>query len=119
MAGTYTIDDIKRISVPIAQKYGVAKLALFGSYARGEQKENSDIDFLIEKGKIQDLFVFCGFINTLEDDLGVSVDVLTYDSLKDSFIADEVKDEVILYEERCPLADFYAEYVRVFAVFAV
>ena len=94
----YGIDEIKRVSVPIAQKYGVKKLALFGSYARGEQKDSSDIDFLIEKGAIQDLFVFCGFVNALEDILGVHVDVMTYDALKDSLISDAVKDEVILYE---------------------
>ena len=94
----YDIDKIKNISVPIAQKYGVKKLALFGSYARGEQKETSDIDVLIEKGEIQDLFALCGFINNLEDDLGVNVDVLTYDSLRGSLIADAIEDEVILYE---------------------
>ena len=47
---------------------------------------------------MQDLFMFCGFINALEDDLGVNVDVLTYDSLKDSLIADAIEDEVVLYE---------------------
>ena len=93
----YEIDTIKNISVPIAQKYGVKKLALFGSYARGEQTETSDIDFLIEKGRIEG-WEFFGFINNLEDDLGVHVDVLTYDSLKGSLIADAIKDEVILYE---------------------
>ena len=94
----YAIDEIKKISVPIAEKYGVKKLALFGSYARGEQTPASDIDFLIEKGEIKGLFSFCGFVNSLEDDLGVPVDVLTYDALRDSLIADAVKDEVILYE---------------------
>ena len=94
----YTIDEIKKISVPIAQKYGVEKLALFGSYARGEQKSTSDIDFLIDKVQSEEMFAFFGFINTLEDNLGISVDVLTYNSLKDSFIEDVVEDEVILYE---------------------
>ena len=98
MAGMYTIDEIKRISVPVARKFGVKKLALFGSYARGEQKDVSDIDFIIEKGDIRDLFVFCGFVNALEDNLGLRVDVLTYDALNDSYISDAVKDEVILYE---------------------
>ena len=98
MNKTYTIDEIKKITVPVAQKYGVKKLALFGSYARGKQKDTSDIDFLIEKGKIQDLFEFCGFINNLEDELGVHVDVLTYQSLEGSFIEDVVEDEVVLYE---------------------
>ena len=93
----YTIDEIKRISVPVAKKYGVKKLALFGSYARGEQKAASDIDFLIEKGNIQG-WEFFGFINNLEDDLGVHVDVMTYDSLRDSLIADAIEDEVVLYE---------------------
>jgi len=98
MKKTYTIEEIKSIAVPVAIKYGVGKLALFGSYARGEQQTASDIDFLIEKGKIQDLFVFSGFINALEDNFGVRVDVLTYDSLKDSLIADAIEDEVVLYE---------------------
>jgi len=97
MERPYTIDEIKMISIPIAKKYGVKKLALFGSYARGEHKTTSDIDFLIEKGKIQG-WEFFGFINNLEDDLGVRVDVLTYDSLKDSLIADSICDEVVLYE---------------------
>jgi len=97
MKRPYTIDEIKNISVPVAQKYGVKKLALFGSYARGEQNTGSDIDFLIDKGRIQG-WEFFGFISALEDDLGVHVDVLTYDSLKESFIADSVGGEVVLYD---------------------
>jgi predicted nucleotidyltransferase len=45
MNNIYEIDEIKRISVPIAQKYGVKKLALFGSHARGEQRAASDIEY--------------------------------------------------------------------------
>ena len=93
----YTIDDIKRISIPIAEQYGVRRMALFGSYARGEHTTNSDIDFLIEKGKIRGLEFF-GFINSLEDAFGIHIDVLTYDSLRDSLIADAISDEVVLYE---------------------
>jgi len=99
MAQTYTIDEIKQIANPIAKKYGVKKLALFGSYARGEQKSNSDVDFIIEKGKIQGLEFF-GFINTLEDALGIHVDVLTYQSLDDDdFIKKNViGKEIVIYE---------------------
>ena len=93
----YTIDEIREVSVPIAKKYGVKKLALFGSYARGENKATSDIDFLIDKGKIQG-WEFFGFVNNLEDGLGVHVDVLTYDSLRDSLISNAINDEVVLYE---------------------
>ncbi len=97
MNRVYTIEEIKRISVPIAKKYGVKKLALFGSYSRGEQKRTSDIDFLIEKGQVQG-WEFFGLINNLEDDLGVHVDVLTYDSIRNSLISDALTDEVVLYE---------------------
>jgi len=97
MDRVYTIKEIKDISVPVAQRYGVKKLALFGSYARGEQKEQSDIDFLIDKGRIKGLEFF-GFINSLEDGLGVHVDVMTYDSLRESLIASSIGDEVVLYE---------------------
>lgn len=94
----YDIDKIKSISVPIAQKYGVKKLALFGSCEQNAQTQMYDIYFVIDEGRIRG-WEFYGFINNLEDDLGVSVDVLTYDSINNSLIADSLKDEVILYEE--------------------
>jgi len=97
MPEMYSIDEIRRIAAPIAVQFGVKKMALFGSYARGEQKAASDIDFVIDKGSIQGLEFF-GFLNRLEDALGVPVDVLTYQSFKDSFCQDTVKDEVVLYE---------------------
>lgn len=97
MEKLYTINEIRNISVPVAKKYGVRRLALFGSYARGDHSVTSDIDFLIDKGKIKGLEFF-GFINNLEDALGTRVDVLTYDSLRDSLIADAICDEVVLYE---------------------
>ena len=40
MARIYTIDEIKNITVPVAKQYGVEKVALFGSYAKGNQNEN-------------------------------------------------------------------------------
>ena len=94
----YTLEEIKSISIPVAKEYGVKKLALFGSYARGEPKAYSDIDFLIDKGNIIDLFMLSGFINALQDSFGVHVDVLTYDSLPDSLAIDNINDEVVLYE---------------------
>lgn len=47
---SYTIDEIKTKALPIAIRYGVDELSLFGSYARGEADEKSDLDFLIQKG---------------------------------------------------------------------
>lgn len=54
-----TQNDLKRIKdtvVPIAQKFGVEKVTLFGSMARGDNDENSDYDFLIKNGKSEVCF---------------------------------------------------------------
>ena len=99
MAETNSIDEIRKIAVPIAQKYGVKKLALFGSYARGEQKNTSDIDFLVEKGEIKGFFRLAGFHRELEENFSVSVDILTTGSLSDEFL-NRIKNEVITIYER-------------------
>ena len=46
----YTLDNIRDIVKPIANKYNVESIYLFGSYARGEADENSDLDFLVFGG---------------------------------------------------------------------
>lgn len=46
----YTLEKIKDIVTPIANKYNVQSIYLFGSYARGEATENSDLDFLVFGG---------------------------------------------------------------------
>lgn len=46
----FTIRDIQNLVKPIAEKYGVKEIYLFGSYARGEANESSDLDFLVFGG---------------------------------------------------------------------
>jgi len=55
----YTVEKIKDIVKPIADKYNVQSIYLFGSYARGEANENSDLDFLVfggDKFKLTNIF---------------------------------------------------------------
>lgn len=92
----YTIDEIREKAVPIAKKYGVKKLSLFGSYARGEADADSDVDFLIERGKIRGLQYF-GFVQDLEDEFQCHVDVVMDGSSDKIFLAEIKTDEVILY----------------------
>ncbi len=56
-----TIEKITAIVKPLAQKYHVKEVYLFGSYARGEADENSDLDFLVYGGegfKLTQIFAF-------------------------------------------------------------
>ena len=55
-----SIEKIKNIVCPLAKKYEVDRVYLFGSYARGEATEKSDVDLCIDPGKLDGL-EFCGF----------------------------------------------------------
>ena len=46
----FTLENITAMVKPLAEKYHVKEIYLFGSYARGEADENSDLDFLVFGG---------------------------------------------------------------------
>lgn len=95
----YTIDEIRTKAVPIAIRYGVDELSLFGSYARGDADEKSDLDFLIRKGSMKGLLSYCGMIADLEDIFHCHVDLVMKNAIKDeSFLQEIRRDEVKLYE---------------------
>ena len=95
----YTIDEIRLKAMPIAIRYGVDTLSLFGSYARGEADEKSDLDFLIQKGNMKGLLSYCGMIADLEDAFHCHVDLVIKNAIKDEqFLENIGKDEVKLYE---------------------
>ena len=95
----YSIDEIKHIVVPIAIKYDVDRVYLFGSYARGEAVSTSDLDFVIDKGRLRGL-KFAGMLGDLQERFDKSVDLLTSSSLIDGggFKQKIEKDMIIIYE---------------------
>ena len=95
----YTLDEIRKIAAPIAARHGVAALYLFGSYARGEATPGSDLDFRIEKGKIQSLFQLTGFELDMEDGFDKPLDVLTTSMLSDTFLRSIKPEEILIYAE--------------------
>jgi hypothetical protein len=76
------IESIKEKILPILKRYGVTKAAVFGSFARGEAKETSDIDILVEINAGMGLFKFIRLKHELEDALNKKVDLVTYKALK-------------------------------------
>lgn len=89
------INDLKPIIVEILKKNNIKKAGIFGSYARGEAKIDSDIDILIELDKKKDLYDLIGIELELKKKLKKNIDLLTYKSihplLKDEILNEEVK----------------------------
>ena len=61
----------------LAERYGVTALALFGSFARDQATDGSDVDILVEFGTPPDWRAYFGVVSYLEDILGRPVDVAT------------------------------------------
>ncbi|MCM1124671.1 MAG: nucleotidyltransferase domain-containing protein [Eubacterium sp.] len=97
---TCTFESIKNAVVPIAAKYQIKKVYLFGSYARGDYSEESDIDLRIEKGNLRGMFALCGFYSEVEKALQKNVDILTTGSLEPDFLRKISEDEVLIYERQ-------------------
>ena len=94
----YTLEEIAGIIAPIAARYGVDRIFIFGSYARGEADENSDIDLCRYQGS----FALGGLYADLEEALGKELDLITAKSLKytddNSFKDNLEKERVLIYE---------------------
>ena len=85
------IEDLKKKIVPLLKKEGVKKAGIFGSYARGEQKKNSDIDILVEvEGSLLDVV---RLEIKLQKILKKKIDLLTYGGINHRL------KEIILNEE--------------------
>lgn len=95
----YTVDEIKTKAIPIAIQYGVNRMSLFGSYARGDATDDSDIDFLIDRGEIKGLIDYVDFIHDLKMVLGCDVDVVTTGSHNKRLLENILRDEVKIYEK--------------------
>ena len=77
-----SIEEIKRKILPILQRYGVKRAGLFGSCVRGEVKEDSDIDILVEIEADISLLDFVGIKIELEYALERKVDLVEYSTIK-------------------------------------
>ena len=93
-----TIDEIRTAVTKVGKKYGIKSAYLFGSYARGEATEDSDVDIIIDRGKIDGLIELSGFRLDLIDELnGNDVDVVTMGGVRPKFFDLIKNDRVLLY----------------------
>ena len=78
---TPSIDDIRRHLLRLMSRRGVVRAGVFGSVARGEASETSDVDLLVEFEKGRTLLDLSGLRLDLQEALGREVDVATPRSL--------------------------------------
>ena len=76
--------QLAELKPTLQRDYHVTELGIFGSYVRGEQTENSDVDVLIdfEPGFRFGLVTFCNIENQISDVLGEKVDLVMKRALK-------------------------------------
>lgn len=107
----YTIEEIRDKIQPIAKKYNLKKVSLFGSYARREATANSDLDFYIveSKNSYDGISWAMGAVySDFENALDKSVDIVSAQSIKEGWnkwyvrlLFKNIKDdEVVLYDYR-------------------
>ena len=101
-----SVDSIRLLVRPVAKKYQIEKLYLFGSYARGEAKPESDVDLMIEGGKISGIFGFVDIIDSFQSAVSKKVDLVDSRAVAENktragrrFYDHVERDKVLIYED--------------------
>ena len=91
---TAHIEEIKTRIMHTLKSHDVTRAAIFGSFARGDTNEGSDLDILVEFKGEKSLLDLVGLKLEIEDSLGRNVDVLTYNALHPA-IRERILDEQV------------------------
>lgn len=85
------IEQLKACKDQLMKNFGVSSMLLFGSVARNEQKESSDVDVFVDMKP--NLFLQVGVKQFLEEKLGCSVDVIRNHRRIDSYLIKQIRRE--------------------------
>ena len=94
------IQEIKKIILPILEKNNVIKAGIFGSYVRGEQEANSDVDILVELESQLSLLDVSNIHLQLEKALNKKVDLVEYETIRSELKDFILNEEILIYEKR-------------------
>jgi predicted nucleotidyltransferase len=86
-------EEIFKKIIQLLKSEGVRKVAVFGSYVRGEEKPESDIDILVEFSERKSLLELVRIERELSESLGIKVDLLTEKSIS-PYLIDSIKKEM-------------------------
>lgn len=93
------IEKLKEKIKPVAKKYNLAYVWIFGSYAKKKQKKDSDVDIIVRTEDVLGGFKIVEVKFALEEALEKQVDIITTGSIKGSLLEDENLEEVLVYSE--------------------
>ena len=96
-----TLDELRKAAQPACREFGVSRLDVYGSTARGSANDSSDVDLLVEFNdpSRSPAKRFFGLLHHLEDALGCEVDLLTVNGLRNPYFKRRVLEErVPIYE---------------------
>lgn len=82
MKRSAALEMLKTLKPQLVEKFGVDRLALFGSTARDTARENSDVDILVRFSGIPDSKRYFGALFLLEDTFGCEIDLVTEDVVR-------------------------------------
>lgn len=88
------VEKIKEKILPILKNFNVTKAGIFGSYARGEKKRNSDLDILIELDERYSLFDLIRLKIELEKAVSRKVDLVEYELIRKEIRENILNDEI-------------------------
>lgn len=74
--------ELRALQPELKKRYPIKEMGVFGSYVRGEQREDSDLDVLVDLGNGMTLIDLAGLQLELGDALGLKVDLAMKDALK-------------------------------------
>jgi len=90
-----TQQEIKNIILDHLKDYQPVTVGIFGSYARGENTEKSDIDILVKFKVAPSLLTLIKLENELSDLLGIKVDLITTGAIKNKRVQKSIKKDLI------------------------
>lgn len=93
-------EEVKKFIIPILENHGVIKSALFGSFARGDKTEKSDVDLIVELEEGKTLLDFIGLKLDLEETIQTKVDLLTYNSIHPLLKDYILSEQEVFYEKK-------------------
>ena len=91
------LEKIKEKIKPVAEKYNLVYVWIFGSYAKKKQTKESDVDIIVRTEDVIGGFKIVEVKFALEEALKKKVDIITTGSIKGSLLEDENLEEILLY----------------------